>query len=183
MNFADPPYQPSYLDASAADVSSGFDTCFDCAPDGAPLSTEKPCNKCGEVKDLEKGFYRKSKAHDGRDTICKACQVENNRRKREQEKAESGGRVADSGYEDPWRQLAAAVMHQAVKDLGNKRFKDRYGLIMFFKSAWFEVLCDIVELDPGVVRKELGVASATNVAVVGDASKESSLAAELGVKR
>ncbi len=114
------------------------------------------CNKCGEKKRIDE-FYRKTKAYDGLDTICKACQIENNRRRRKREKDAIGLQEAALGYEDPWRQLAAAVLHKAVRDWKNRRFKDRYELIMFFRSEWFDVLCFVVELDPEVVRGELEV--------------------------
>lgn len=134
--------QPSYLNTSAPVVSEEL--------------RSKICNKCGEPKQLEE-FYRKTKAFDGRDTICKACQIENNRRRRALRQAQGSNQGEAGGYEDPWRQLAAAVLHKAVKDWKNRRFKDRYGLWMFFRSEWFEVLCFVVELDPGVVRGKLGV--------------------------
>ena len=79
------------------------------------------------------------------------------------------------GTSEGYRQLAAAILHQAVKDW--KRFgalltpttkgaheafelarTERFGtprteLLVFFRSWWFRYLCDSLDLDPLVVAR------------------------------
>ena len=57
---------------------------------------------------------------------------------------------------DGYRQLAAAIIHQAVKDWKCHPSKD---LKQFFTSDWFDLLVDYLELDPDVIRERLGVSA------------------------
>jgi hypothetical protein len=55
---------------------------------------------------------------------------------------------------DGHRDLAAAILHQAVQEWKNQSNKP---LRQFFASDWFDVLADYLDLDPDVVRERIGV--------------------------
>jgi hypothetical protein len=79
------------------------------------------------------------------------------------------------GTSENYRQLAAAILHQAVKDWNRfgalrtpttkgahdafdlaraeKFHTPRTELLVFFRSWWFRFLCDALDLDPAVVAR------------------------------
>jgi hypothetical protein len=57
---------------------------------------------------------------------------------------------------NPWRGLAAAIIHSAVNQ-HKKGGKPRQASMVFFNSEWFEELADFVEIHPDRIRKHLGI--------------------------
>ena len=59
---------------------------------------------------------------------------------------------------DPWRELAAAIIKQAIDDW--KKFKltgQRVELIEFFNSGWFEGLAELSCTDAVFIREKLKI--------------------------
>jgi len=61
-------------------------------------------------------------------------------------------------YTDPWRELAAAVINQAIEDW--KKYKNtsrRNELLDFFRSGWFDELSELSGLDSRYILEKLKV--------------------------
>lgn len=70
--------------------------------------------------------------------------------------------AADGGLNQSYRQLAAAIILQAVSDIvsgpgktGTEQLGNYRSALRFVKSAWFEQLAAAIALDPEAVRKAL----------------------------
>ena len=61
------------------------------------------------------------------------------------------------GYDEPYRALAAAIIISAVKDVRSKKSFKRISALSFFRSGWFELLSDAVDIRPDVIRQKLGL--------------------------
>ena len=59
-------------------------------------------------------------------------------------------------YKDGYRQLAAAIIHEAVKEW---KYYPSVLLKQFFLSDWFELLADYLDISPDVVREKIGVST------------------------
>lgn len=70
--------------------------------------------------------------------------------------------AADGGLNQPYRQLAAAIILQAVSDIvtgpgkiGTEQVGNYRSALKFIRSAWFEQLAAAIALDPEAIRKAL----------------------------
>jgi hypothetical protein len=61
--------------------------------------------------------------------------------------------------ENPYRQLACAIIDQAVTDWRVEKYRKHYRdeVYSWFNSASFEFLANYVDLDPNVVREAIGI--------------------------
>lgn len=57
---------------------------------------------------------------------------------------------------DPLKALAVAILYRAVRDW-KRHHQFKADLEIFFRSGWFGLFCETVQLDPDVVREKLGV--------------------------
>lgn len=51
--------------------------------------------------------------------------------------------------------LAAEIIKLAVADYNSKNSSDKEHAKTFFKGAWFEALCDLLDVEPDVIRKRI----------------------------
>lgn len=63
--------------------------------------------------------------------------------------------------DEPYKALATAVIMQAIRDRRNPKL--RAEVYYFFKSAWFEDICDLARVNPDVVREKLHIERKYNV--------------------
>ena len=133
---------------------------------------EQRCRVCGEYYPLSH-FHAKRDGKYGKATICKDCHRAQASQRYTNEKRERTGinrMMCSYSPEDPWHDLACCVIAQAAEDLKAVKRKGHYKLadcalgqfntpmdelMTFFKSAWFETLCDLAGHNPEVLRKRI----------------------------
>lgn len=61
---------------------------------------------------------------------------------------------------EPYRRLTVSIILLAKRDADNgtpgsdqEQVSNRRDALEFFESPWFDSLCEMVDLDPGVIRK------------------------------
>ena len=115
--------------------------------------TSKTCTACGEDKPLSAYYTKRHRSGNvGYFSECRKCKnrIRNEYRKKQRGHIQQMGTQVKDGH----RLLAAAAIHQAVKDW---KCHPSLALKQFFTSDWFELLVDYLELDPDVIRERLGV--------------------------
>jgi hypothetical protein len=64
--------------------------------------------------------------------------------------------------DNPAKALATAILMQAIKEHHNPKKRDEVN--NFFRSDWFEDVCDLAMVNPDVVRKKLHIIILPNTA-------------------
>ena len=148
------------------------------------IETEKRCRVCGEYYPLSH-FTQRHKGRNDRVTICNACRTDADRQRNTEQRASMiihGDYSKSYSPVDPCRDLACAVLVQAFRDWKqvsaihkysaakrsgeDQRHKNLLGsqysspfdeMTTFFRSAWFETLCDLAGMNPDAIRERIGI--------------------------